>query len=62
MLEISIRCYALTAIFIVSWQFVMRVSIEGGDALTVIHSVKTLDKQEGRCDAEFSRVLGLNLM
>lgn len=41
MLEISIRCYALTAIFIVSWQLVMRVSFEGGDALTVMHCVKT---------------------
>ena len=62
MLEISMRCYALTAIFCVSWQFVMRVSIEGGDALTVIRSVKTCDKQEGWCDGEFSRVLGLKLM
>lgn len=61
MLEISMRCYALTAIFHVSWQFVIRVSIEGGDALTVIHSVKICDKQEDWCDGEFSRALGLNL-
>lgn len=62
MLEISMRCYALTAIFRVSWQFVMRVSVEGGDALTVIHSMKTCDKQEGWHDGEFSQVLGLYLM
>lgn len=60
MLEISMRCYALTATFCMSRQFVMRVSIEGGDALTVIHSGKACDKQGGWCDGEFSRALGLN--
>jgi len=61
-MEISMRCYALTAIFCMPWHFVTRVSTEGGDALTVIHSVKTCDKQEGWCDGRLSTVLGLNLL
>lgn len=62
MQEISMRYYVLTSIFSVSWQFVMSEAIEGGDAFTVIHSVKMCDEQEGRCDGEFSRAFGLNLI
>lgn len=43
------------------WWVEQGKTVEMIHALTVTGSVKTCPKQEGWCDGEFSRVLGLNL-